>query len=165
MKNVLLLLFLVLFVSTANGYPLKPNIKIAPGHMCSVEDKDFDRFRYEEQIPYCRRNVSVKTKNRICAAYGVFDRTGYTIDHIVPLSLGGSNSVKNLWCQSRKIYTGNIEYQLYKEVSKGLLTQAGALLRLLPIKYDPDAMPLDHELRPLGLLPDTQACHLEFPEA
>jgi hypothetical protein len=50
------------------------------------------------------RKVSAKTKAKVYAAYKVpkKDRSKYTIDHLIPLSLGGNNSTKNLWPEPEK---------------------------------------------------------------
>jgi hypothetical protein len=45
------------------------------------------------------RDVSASVKQRVLAEYGVTDYTSktYEIDHLVPLELGGSNSISNLF--------------------------------------------------------------------
>ena len=45
------------------------------------------------------RNVSEKKKDGVYADYGVVNRTTgqYEMDHIIPLELGGSNDIKNLF--------------------------------------------------------------------
>src|SRR4029450_8073014 len=50
------------------------------------------------------RKVSAKTKAKVYAAYKVpkKDRSKYTIDHLIPVSLGGNNSTKNLWPEPEK---------------------------------------------------------------
>ena len=131
-----LILFLCLFAAeTAFSYAKTPHINLAPGHLCSVNDKDFSRYRYAENIPYCKRYVTTKRKDKICALYGVTSREErqkfYTVDHIIPLSLVGSNNDKNLWCQHKKIYTGHIEYWLYKKMEDGEIRHAPALLYIL----------------------------------
>ena len=103
MKNLILILALLLLSNNTFSYAKTPKIDISPGELCTIEDKDFSYLRYTEKIPYCKRNVSTRTKNEVCALYDVFDRKKYTVDHIIPLSLGGSNSKKNLWCQMVKV--------------------------------------------------------------
>ena len=145
MKKLLIMMLLVAS-SAVWAYPKTPNINIAPGQICTTEDKDFDRFRYSERIPYCKRNVSTSRKNKICAKYGVNDRAGYTIDHIIPLSAGGSNHDKNLWCQSRSIYTGHIERWMYDKLNRGEMTQAEAVRYILAHKFNPSSK--DHIPKP-----------------
>ncbi|MFN8036159.1 MAG: phosphatase PAP2 family protein [Acidimicrobiia bacterium] len=45
------------------------------------------------------RNVTAATKSRVYAAYGIRSHGPgeYEIDHLIPLELGGSNDVANLW--------------------------------------------------------------------
>jgi hypothetical protein len=45
------------------------------------------------------RNVSVSTKNKVYASYGIVKRKPgqYQIDHLVNLGIGGSNDISNLW--------------------------------------------------------------------
>jgi hypothetical protein len=94
-----------LFVGTHVGaFPTEsgplPNSTLTPGAV----DKHVTQANIAQTIctaGYTKsvRNVSTKTKAKVYAAYGISkkDRTGYVIDHLVPLELGGSNDVKNLW--------------------------------------------------------------------
>jgi hypothetical protein len=43
------------------------------------------------------RDVSYATEDYVAREYGLSSRYGYEIDHLIPLELGGSNSVRNLW--------------------------------------------------------------------
>jgi hypothetical protein len=43
------------------------------------------------------RDVSDATKDFVAREYGLSSRSGYEIDHLIPLEIGGSNSVSNLW--------------------------------------------------------------------
>jgi hypothetical protein len=47
------------------------------------------------------RDVDQSTKEAVYKEYGVFNRTTneYEIDHIIPLSIGGTNDIKNLFPQ------------------------------------------------------------------
>ena len=43
------------------------------------------------------RDVPDATKDYVASEYGLSSRSGYEIDHLIPLELGGANSVSNLW--------------------------------------------------------------------
>jgi len=137
MKKMLLIIMLTLLSNTVFSYPKTPNLDIATGHLCTSIDKDFDGYRYPGHIAHCRRSVTTNRKNKICAKYGVKDRRNYTVDHIIPLSVGGSNSDWNLWCQHRAIYSANLEYWLYEQVKGDKMTQAEAVVYILGYKYNP----------------------------
>jgi hypothetical protein len=51
------------------------------------------------------RNVSSATKARVYAEYGITSHApgSYEVDHLIPLELGGSNDIENLWPEP---YTG-----------------------------------------------------------
>lgn len=48
-----------------------------------------------------RRHVDAAVKRRVLAEYGVpwLERASFEVDHVVPLCLGGSNAISNLWPQ------------------------------------------------------------------
>ncbi len=49
------------------------------------------------------RRVPTSVRKLVCAEYGVpiarCNGTNFEIDHLIPLELGGSNDIKNLWPQ------------------------------------------------------------------
>jgi len=69
------------------------------------------------------RDVPEKLKNQIYAAYGVIDhnRDTYEMDHFIPLELGGSNSIKNLWPEPAPGFHEKdiVENYLHRLVCKG----------------------------------------------
>jgi len=121
--------------------PLVPD-RTTPGSVCNEEDNDFLEYRYEEEIPYCERNVSSGLKNSIYQHYGIPSecRKEYTIDHFYPLSLGGDNSRKNLWPEHKSIKAvrADLELDLYKKISQGKINQARALAQIKEAKLNPD---------------------------
>jgi hypothetical protein len=137
MKTIVLLLAMLIPVISL-AYPKVPKIWQHPGDFCTRNDKDFSHFDYPDRVARCDRNVSYEMKNQVCQDYGVYNRKGYTVDHIIPLSLGGSNSRKNLWCQSRKIFTGHLEYYYYRMVRDGKMRHAQAVHELITWKFDPN---------------------------
>lgn len=134
---IVALLLMIITPLVINAYPQRPYSLFSNPVFCTILDRDFDGTRYKENIPHCRRNVSYSTKAKIYSNYGIpkSERGKYTIDHLVPLSLGGSNDIRNLWPQSKKIYTGNIEGKLYYKVKDGKLSVYEALNIILKIKY------------------------------
>jgi hypothetical protein len=108
------------------------------GSLCTVADPDFDGYRYAEQIPHCERNVSTDRKDVICRRDGVYNRTNYTVDHIIPLSLGGSNHNDNLWCQHKSLAVTDIEYKAFILLDEGALLQKEAINMVLDAKFSPD---------------------------
>lgn len=137
MKNILIALVCLINIEVALSYPKVPKISIAPGHLCSQLSNDFKELRYKERIPYCKRRVSKRKKDQICLLYDIENRKEYTVDHIIPLSIGGSNSDLNLWCQHKKIHTGRMESFLYYQLKKGNIRQVEAIVEVLRRKHDP----------------------------
>jgi len=117
-----------------------PQIPLTPGSYCSITNPDFDEFRYEIQIPHCKRNVSTRLKKELYKEYNIpyEEHSHYTIDHIIPLSLGGDNSKANLWPQHRKLYTGQIEHTLFLAVKNDNYPIQEAIDKLLYKKFNPD---------------------------
>jgi len=71
------------------------------------------------------RNVSSQVKRQVYVEYGItHHRSGqYEIDHLVPLELGGSNNIRNLWPQP-STYPGfhqkdHLETYLHDRVCSG----------------------------------------------
>jgi hypothetical protein len=75
------------------------------------------------------RAVPAWLKRQAYSEYGITQyKTGdYEVDHLIPLSLGGSNSIRNLWPQSSKTSPWNsyvkdaLERKLHKLVCAGQL--------------------------------------------
>lgn len=137
----------VLFVLTANVFayagpffpiPVTPNQDMTPGDFCSEGDRDFDGYRYPEKMIYCHRNVSKGDKNSIYKKYKVDIKCKhrYTIDHMVPLALGGNNSHDNLWPEHTlvKETRQDLEQNLYNAVSSGQMTSDEAVQHLIEEK-------------------------------
>lgn len=106
------------------------------GEYCSTYNKDFKGYRFKEQIPVCKRNVSTARKNKICKRDGVNDRRDFIVDHIIPLSMGGDNSNQNLWCQHKSINTANAEGYAFRKLDEGKWTAAKARDYVRGIKFN-----------------------------
>src|SRR3989344_4301645 len=80
------------------------------------------------------RNVSVKTKKQVYAAYGIKypPPTGsYEMDHLIPLALRGNNDVSNLFPEAKEPSPGFpendvVEIYLYEQMCKGTIDLAAA---------------------------------------
>ena len=131
----------------AAGFPATPKPSWTTGSLCTRNSPDFSEYRYPEQIEYCARNVSRETKRAIYERYGVPSgcRGEYTIDHFIPLSIGGTNHPNNLWPehQSVKALRPNLETQLYRELAAGQITQQQAVARIRRAKLNPPVERLD----------------------
>lgn len=131
----------VAIVTTSLEFPFTPDSEKTTGSLCSASNPDFERYRYEERIPYCGRNVDREMKDKVYDAYGVPRgcRKDYTIDHFIPLSIGGTNSFNNLWPEHKsiKFLRQNLENDLYKQISKGEISQAEAVRIVTEAKLNP----------------------------
>lgn len=105
------------------------------GQLCTEEDPDFTEYRYEERIPYCARNVTVERKIEICKRDGVKDRSDFTVDHIIPLSIGGSNNDENLWCQHYSLAVTDLETKAYRSMLNATQSQQDAIEMILDAKF------------------------------
>jgi hypothetical protein len=71
-----------------------------------------------------RRHVSEETKRRVFAAYGLppgQPSGAYEVDHLIPLELGGSNDLANLWPQAAPGFhdKDRVEDELHARVCAG----------------------------------------------
>jgi hypothetical protein len=127
------ILFLLLQISSvyALAYPLTPNLETTPSSICDEDNPDFSEYRYKEKIPYCRRNVSGKLKTFIYDMYQIPRncRRQFTIDHFIPLSIGGDNRIENLWPEHHSIkqQRPNLEYDVYEKLRDGKINQKTAI--------------------------------------
>ncbi len=103
--------------------PILPDPKLTPGDTFPVSRGDVCVPGYAKKV----RDVPSGEKREVLRRYGVplTDRRNYEIDHLIPLSLGGSNSIRNLWPQSRRTQPWNagkkdfLEDRLHKLVCSG----------------------------------------------
>jgi hypothetical protein len=73
-------------------------------------------------------NIPPDVKRAVFRAYGLSpDEKNYELDHLIPLSLGGLNSAKNLWPHSRKGSFWTIDKKLTLEKRVCRLVCAGRL--------------------------------------
>lgn len=126
---------------SVGAFPVIPDPHRTPGSLCTVNHRDYQEDRYAENIPYCRRNVDSRTKKSIYRAYNIpSDCTHrYTIDHFIPLSIGGDNSVANLWPEHNfvKATRKNLEIRVFQEIRQGRISQQEAVDRIYHEKLNP----------------------------
>lgn len=123
-------------------FPIGPNARLTPGTTCSRPDT----YRYPEHIAYCERDVSSGTKREIFVKYDRdlgystqrMNRGDFKIDHYIPLCMGGSNEVSNLWPQHKSVYvlTDKIEADLCQLMAAGRMTQREAMQTIRGVKND-----------------------------
>lgn len=138
--RLILIIGILLFLSLttlAAPIPQTPNV---PGSLCTQSDPDFETLRYDTKVPYCKRNVTEARKAKIYESYGipVEERSQYTIDHIIPLAIGGSNHDDNLWPEHHKtikLCRANLEVILFKDLRDNKITQSEAIEIVLRVKF------------------------------
>lgn len=119
----------------AHAYPTQPDPYETPGSVCTLKDSDYSERRYPERIIYCQRNVSSWTKAKIYDAYQIPAkcRSHYTIDHLIPLSIGGNNHIENLWPENKlvKATRPHLEEDTYLALKNAEITQQEAIQIIL----------------------------------
>ncbi len=110
--------------------PILPNPDLTPGNTFPVSRNDVCVPGYAHKV----RDVPWDEKREVFRRYGVplAEHREYEVDHLIPLCLGGSNSIRNLWPQSRTTQPWNayrkdkLEYHLWKLVCDGQADLADA---------------------------------------
>ena len=74
------------------------------------------------------------------------ERRLYTIDHFIPLSIGGDNDVRNLWPEliAIKNLRFNLEWELYDRLQQGQITQKYAVQYVMRAKMNPPPLRRRH---------------------
>src|ERR1700732_1019828 len=105
--RALAFLFLAQAVLAQEPTPILPDPKLTPGDTFNVTAQDLCVPGYTKKV----RNVPAEMKREVYEEYGVtLHGTGdYEVDHLIPLELGGSNSIKNLWPESHRTSPWNAQ--------------------------------------------------------
>lgn len=118
--------------STSLGQPpaphpntgMYPNASLTPGAVfTNVTTQQVCQKGYTKTV----RDVPTSEKRLVYQEYGVSypEPTGmYEVDHFIPLALGGSNDIHNLWLEPANPKPGFhekdvVEYYLYRQVCSG----------------------------------------------
>jgi hypothetical protein len=117
-------------VDTELRFPFVPDPARTPGATLRVTAADICVPGYSKRV----RDVPIEVKRAVYASYGVRTHQPgeYEIDHLVNLSLGGSNSIRNLWPESFRTSPWNarvkdeLEEELHRRVCAGTLDLAQA---------------------------------------
>jgi hypothetical protein len=120
-----LLLFLCQIVLAQQPTPILPDSVLTPGDTFGVSAQDLCVPGYTKKV----RNVPAEMKREVYDEYGVTSHGSgdYEVDHLIPLELGGSNSIKNLWPESHRTSPWNaqvkdrLEGKLHELVCSGQL--------------------------------------------
>ncbi|MFA5188703.1 MAG: HNH endonuclease signature motif containing protein [Patescibacteria group bacterium] len=106
-----------------------PDPVCTPGAIFQVTEEDICVKGYTKKV----RNVTAKTKNLVFQEYGITTHAKgeYEVDHFIPLELGGSNDLKNLWPEPAEPRPGfhekdRVENYLHRQVCTGQMTLAEA---------------------------------------
>ncbi|MGA8660394.1 MAG: HNH endonuclease signature motif containing protein [Chthoniobacterales bacterium] len=78
--------------------PILPDPKLTPGDVFDVTIQDICIPGYSKKVRAVPRAFRIQAYRK----YGITSPNpgDYQLDHLIPLSLGGSNSIRNLWPQS-----------------------------------------------------------------
>jgi len=95
LRALALLLLLTRVLSAGQPTPILPDPKLTPGETFDVSAQDICVPGYAKKV----RAVPAWLKRQAYAEYEITEHEpgDYEVDHLIPLSLGGSNSIRNLW--------------------------------------------------------------------
>jgi hypothetical protein len=134
LRALALLLFLVSVVLSQQPTPIVPDPKLTPGDAFPVTVQDLCVPGYTKKV----RNVPAEMKREVYEEYGVTSHGpgDYEVDHLIPLELGGSNSIRNPWPESHRTSPWNaqvkdrLEGKLHELVCSGQLDLKTAQLAI-----------------------------------
>jgi len=91
-----------------------PSSNLTPGDTLDVARDDLCGSSYTRPS----QKISVAMKSQVFDRYRISPGSGaYNVDHLIPASLGGSNSLKNLWPQP---LSGEWTYQMKNSLERRL---------------------------------------------
>lgn len=91
--------------STAGLYP---NSQFTPGVVVTADFKeltaDYNGLTYSKS----HRKTTSAMKAEVCKEYSCTGKV--EIDHLIPLALGGEDTVQNLWAEPEHVYVNGVDY-------------------------------------------------------
>lgn len=110
----------------AGPVTLYPDPDLTPGDILTADAQKVCAPHYATNA----RNVATAAKNQVYKEYGLTfpqPRGSYELDHFIPLELGGSNDVSNLWPERAQPQPGfhekdRVENYLHKQVCSKKMT-------------------------------------------
>ena len=128
------IIFVLLLSITS--YASLPDWSLTPGDLCTSTNDDFDKFDYPENVARCKRHVTKSMKKKIAQDYGGIPEEewqNYEFDHLLPLCIGGSNDLKNLWPEPLEDAEekDKIENEVCRGMRSGTMKQSEAVSYIL----------------------------------
>src|ERR1700692_1010808 len=125
LRAFVFLAFLAQLVFAQQPTPILPDANMTPGDAFDVATQDICAHGYARKV----RDVPGEMKREVYREYGIISHGpgDYEIDHLIPLELGESNSIKNLWPESHRTSPWNaqvkdrLEDKLHELVCSGQL--------------------------------------------
>lgn len=132
-----LIIALAMAIPGSGGVGLEPGSlpdpRLTPGDVLAVGVRAVCVAGYSRSA----RSVSAKVKRLVYMKYGREPRTGVCceVDHLIPLELGGSNRVENLWPEPYNIkwnahVKDALEANLHRRVCSGQMSLREAQLEI-----------------------------------
>jgi hypothetical protein len=119
------LLFLAKVVLAQQPTAIVPDPKLTPGDSSPVTVQDLCVPGYSRKV----RDVPAEMKREVYREYSVtsHDPGDYEVDHLIPLELGGSDSIKNLWPESHRTRLGTPKLKIVWKAKLHELVCSGRL--------------------------------------
>jgi hypothetical protein len=119
--------------SVSHSFPVYPDPKLTPGDVLTTDTRIICVSGYSASV----RDVHESLKEEVYLEYGILTHPAGSmeIDHLVPLSIGGSNEKSNLWPERYNMTFGaydkdKVENYLHREVCSGRMSIEDAQERI-----------------------------------
>ena len=104
---------------------LYPNPKLTPGVVATTNYKELTTVSKCGTYSKCHRKTSEAVKKQVCAEYPNNCKGVHEIDHLIPLALGGSDALVNLWAEPEHVLTNgeDLDYHAKDRLESYLVIQ------------------------------------------